>query len=494
MLKIRTLILLLLLSLQKTVFGATSAEKLCILEKKMDVLEPVGLKIHPSSNSLEDRIKALETRMEYLETLCVARSGMKRHCLPPTVLNGNANCPEELPPDTTCTVTCNTGYIATPGKDTTTCKKDGFWDRDLECEIPLVVVSGGIVGNSNTGDDSVEVVSMYPSQGCNITIPNMPQADGSHRTLHNLIYIPHQKMLACNGMTSASKVGSGYYSEEYPRASCDEWSFNSKKWKRHSYPNEGMTKDDLSCSSWMNTECRSPDQKKGRYAAEIINLSGRVHVVGGMVYDKKGHEPTKTSRRLFETDMKYTRHYWQQNNDMKEKRAFFCLVGTDRGVFAIGGLSKNKSGNVVLNSVELYGKKNSQTFSSMKTSRSGHSCTVLPVGNSSILVSGGTEGFGQAAVTSAELFSLEQNTWTPVQNMNVARFGHAIVAVGSRIFALGGDDRNNNNYDTIEEFDVKEKSWKLIPQKLKKPRSNFGYTFVPHSLFNGCRIEKPLIE
>ena len=130
----------------------------------------------------------------------------------------------------------------------------------------------------------------------------------------------------------------------------------------------------------------------------------------------------------------------------------------------------------------------------MKTPRSGHSCASLPVGNFSILVSGGTEGFGQAVLASAELFSLEQNTWTPVKNMNVVRFGHAVVAVGSRIFAIGGDDRNNNNFDTIEEFDVKEKSWKMIPQKLGKPRSNFGYTFVPHSLFDGCRIEKPLIE
>merc|ERR1712198_231933 len=116
MLKLGSLIFLLLLYLQKTVFGATSAEKLCILEKKMDVLEPVGLKIYPSSDSLDDRIKALESRMKSLETICVARSGMKRHCLPPTALNGNAKCPAELPPGAKCSVTCNTGFIATPGK------------------------------------------------------------------------------------------------------------------------------------------------------------------------------------------------------------------------------------------------------------------------------------------------------------------------------------------------------------------------------------------
>ena len=239
----------------------------------------------------------------------------------------------------------------------------------------------------------------------------------------------------------------------------------------------------------------SLDQRKGRYASEIITHwdSNRVVVVGGMVYDKNGHEPTKTSRQLFETDSKYTRHYWRESSKLKHPRAFFCLVEKDGGALAIGGLSKGKTGNVVLNSVELFGEKNSN-LSSMKTPRSGHRCARLPIGNLSILVTGGTEGFGQSALASGEFFDVERNIWTPVRSMNVARFGHAVVTVGERVFALGGDDRRNNNFDTIEEFNIKEGSWKIIPQKLKKPRSNFGYTLIPHSLFDGCRIEKPLIE
>merc|ERR1712228_359466 len=101
------------------------------------------------------------------------------------------------------------------------------------------------------------------------------------------------------------------------------------------------------------------------------NLGGTVHVVGGMVYDQGGHEPTRTSRKLYETDSKYTRHFWQETMDLKNKRAFFCLVERDGGgALAIGGLSKNESGNVVLSSVEFYGNEHSQTFSSMKTPRS----------------------------------------------------------------------------------------------------------------------------
>jgi len=190
MLKLKALIFLLVTILEETI--ATGAEKLCHLEKNVDDLEPLD------TDSLEGEIELLESRMEQLETLCVAGAGMKRHCLSPKVLNGWAKCPSELKPGRRCFVECNTGYIATLGKDLATCQRDGFWDNDLECDIPVVVLSGGIVNDSNSGDDSVEVISLYPSQGCNVIIPNMPKADGSHRTLHNLIYIPHRKILACN--------------------------------------------------------------------------------------------------------------------------------------------------------------------------------------------------------------------------------------------------------------------------------------------------------
>jgi len=484
--------------LQGTTFATTSADRLCIVEKKMDVLEPLGMRLLPADDhSIETKITRLKLRMDRLETRCVARAAKKRFCLPPKVVNGWAQCPEDLPPGTKCSVRCNTGYIATPGKDVAICMKDGFWNNDLDCEIPLVVLSGGIVGETNSGDDSVEVVSLYPSSGCNITIPNMPKADGSHRTLHNLMYMPNKKILACNGMTNPHKTGRN---ERY-RASCDEWSFKTKKWTRHSYPNEGMTESDISCQAWTQTTCLSPEEEKGRYAAEMINRGGIVYLFGGMVYDKDGHTPTKTSRSLYESDTVGIRHHWNKENDLQESRAFFCLLEVNDGVLAIGGLSKDSSGPLVLKSIEFssfssstFTKKKSKKFSEMTSPRSGHSCTSLPVGNFSILVSGGTEGFGQAAVATTEMFSLSENTWTPVADMNFARFGHAVVAVGSRIFAIGGDDRNSNNFDTIEEFDINEKKWQIIPKKLKMSRSNFGHTLIPHSMFDGCQIEKPLTE
>ena len=79
--------------------------------------------------------------------------------------------------------------------------------------------------------------------------------------------------------------------------------------------------------------------------------------------------------------------------------------------------------------------------------------------------------------------------------MNEARFGHAVVAVGGKIFAIGGDDRNPSKIlDTIEEYDLDKDSWKIINTNLNKPRSNFGFTLVPHSIFPGCVVSAPLEE
>ena len=78
--------------------------------------------------------------------------------------------------------------------------------------------------------------------------------------------------------------------------------------------------------------------------------------------------------------------------------------------------------------------------------------------------------------------------------MPLGMFGHAVLFLGERVFAIGGDDRNQNNMDTIEEYDVRRNTWNIIKQKPKKPRSNFGFTLVPHSIFDGCTIEKPLNE
>jgi len=495
------LFLLFLFVSLKTALAATDAERLCVLEKKMDVLEPVGIKSALTLNDA-DRIAALEKRMEALELLCTARCGLERHCLVPSVQNGQARCPEKMPPGSKCSVVCDPGYIATPGMDTTSwmdttsCKKDGFWTRDMQCEIPLVVVSGGYVDQGTSGDSSVEVLSLYPSTGCDINIPNMPLADGSHRSLHNLLYLPmRNRMMACNGMTSSAE------------STCDIWDVKNKKWKSHTYPHKDSASIESYCSYSFtddNSLCKNGVREKGRYASEALYVGGNAYILGGMLYDKKGHEPTSSVRELHETQGtdKYDKEYWHdRKGKMKQKRAFFCTAKVkDGGILAIGGLGRNETGNTVEKSMEYKsigwnGLPDISKLSDMTIPRSGHSCTEVAGRNFTVIVSGGTMGFGQPAMASAEMFDWNSNSWKNVASMNDARFGHAVVAVGGKIFAIGGDDRNPSNIlATIEEYDLNRNSWKIIETKLKKPRSQFGVTLVPHSIFSGCDVSDPLRE
>eukprot|EP00092_Neocalanus_flemingeri_P098524 GFUD01125649.1.p1 GENE.GFUD01125649.1~~GFUD01125649.1.p1 ORF type:complete len:469 (+),score=91.01 GFUD01125649.1:119-1525(+) len=457
----------------------------------------LGFSSHVYAEPESDRISALEKHVDYLEAtlndlepLFVSRYGLIRNCMTPTVLNGKAQCDEKLKPGAKCSAVCNPGYIGTPGKVVTSCKEDGFWTDDLQCEIPLLLVSGGTVDQTNNGNSGVELLSFYPSNGCEMKITDMPLAGGSPRTLHNLVYVPPRQVLACNGMTTKNE------------ASCDSWSLNNNTWKNHSYPNKGNRLTEMSCGlQYESIMCKdNKDRKKGRYAAESLHVGGETVIVGGMVYDSSGHDPSGSVRQL----SNLFSDYWAKKNNLKKKRAFFCWVKVqEAGFLAIGGLGHDKTQNIVEKTMEykrvgygnFLGLNSISKLTPMGTPRSGHGCTGVPGDEFSVLVSGGTKGFGQTAMADVEIFNWNSNSWKNVASMKTARFGHAVVAVGEKIFAIGGDDRNQNNIlDTIEEYDVTKDSWNIIQTKLKKPRSNFGYTLVPHSIFDGCVVSRPLNE
>merc|ERR1712179_240728 len=71
----------------------------------------------------------------------------------------------------------------------------------------------------------------------------------------------------------------------------------------------------------------NPNKKKGRYASQSLNVNGKSVIVGGMVYDRNGHDPVNTVRETSMLDDKS----WSIENmgfgrGLKKKRAFFCAV------------------------------------------------------------------------------------------------------------------------------------------------------------------------
>ena len=81
------------------------------------------------------------------------------------------------------------------------------------------------------------------------------------------------------------------------------------------------------------------ERKKGVYAAQSVNVGGTTFIVGGMVYDKKGHDPTGIVKRLSAG----LHQYWPKDVDLEKKRAFFCAVNVkERGYLAMEFLREKR--------------------------------------------------------------------------------------------------------------------------------------------------------
>ena len=74
--------------------------------------------------------------------------------------------------------------------------------------------------------------------------------------------------------------------------------------------------------------------------------------------------------------------------------------------------------------------------------------------------------------------------------MKQTRFGHALVKVGDHVVAVGGSKLHPDVMtDSIEEWD-QDMGWNVLSMKLAYPRANFGYSLVPHSIFDGCKLSE----
>ena len=85
-----------------------------------------------------------------------------------------------------------------------------------------------------------------------------------------------------------------------------------------------------------------------------------------------------------------------------------------------------------------------------------------------IIVAGGR---GEAAAT-AEYYSPVMKKWEPLPQLNIPRYGHALVNSEGLVYALGGKDLDGTVIDKIEVFMGGE--WLIIPTTMKIPRYLFA--------------------
>lgn len=142
---------------------------------------------------------------------------------------------------------------------------------------------------------------------------------------------------------------------------------------------------------------------------------------------------------------------WTVTADMASARAAACsALLTDGRVLVAGG--NGPSG--VTNTVELYNPDG--TFASappMKQARTGASCVALQDGR--VLVAGGSDG--TTSLASAEVFDPAKSAWTPIDNMEKARYRHtATLLPWGAVLIEGGEGsgtvelyRTNDTFLTV---------------------------------------------
>ena len=132
------------------------------------------------------------------------------------------------------------------------------------------------------------------------------------------------------------------------------------------------------------------------------------------------------------------------------------LVEYNGCLYAIGGYDGDKA----LKSVEKFDPKDGKwrMVAEMPSRREdlSHACVVY---NNNIVVMGGVDDNGTVLATGA-MYSPDTDNWRPMQAALLReKRGLSLSVVGGVMFAVGGEDRNDQNLEMVMMFDTNSQSW-----------------------------------
>jgi len=213
--------------------------------------------------------------------------------------------------------------------------------------------------------------------------------------------------------------------------------------------------------------------KKLKYLSLLYNLSehcvlklhGVVYCIGGVI-DGDWENPTD---RVFQLDL--TQNVWQWNlqKPMLEKRRLFGATVFGESLVVAGGWN----GSSRLNSVEVYDVKRYEwrRISSMKCHRNGH---ALVAAGWSLYALGGWTERKNISFSVEKLDHIDAN-WTEVKSMIIPRTRFAAVQHNGFIYALGG--QGELAAQTSEKYDPIVDQWSFIESMSIPREQRAAYVF-----------------
>ena len=129
-----------------------------------------------------------------------------------------------------------------------------------------------------------------------------------------------------------------------------------------------------------------------------------------------------------------------------------------------------------------------KTLAQMTMAHVFFGCVLLP-GRDKVLVVSTTHGGDERR---SDIYDIINNVWNVTGSTVNARAGTSLVALGKRVFAIGGNwnPSPTSLSATVEEYDTEMGTWSLVNVNLKGARINFAVMSLPATLFShlpqGC--------
>jgi N-acetylneuraminic acid mutarotase len=223
---------------------------------------------------------------------------------------------------------------------------------------------------------------------------------------------------------------------------------------------------------WTDTEALIA--ARSNHTATLLP-DGRILVVGG--YGSAGQ---LNSAELYDP-VNYISCFWDRDSLTTARCYHTATLLTDGKVLVAGGETIDQPPNSALNSVEIYDEVMNEWVEkdSLHIGRRNHTATLLTDGK--VLVAGGCYYIGPDEYhyfNSAELYDLDQDTWTMTGDMNFARRRHtATLLPDGKVLVVGGE-WDNGYLGSAELYDPATGVW-IETGDLNTARSHHTATLLP---------------
>ena len=212
-----------------------------------------------------------------------------------------------------------------------------------------------------------------------------------------------------------------------------------------------------------------------------IACNGKIYFMGGYC--------ASSPERFGKTNYEYNpdTNIWTKKADMPTGRSNFAIATINDKIYAIGGDPFSPQNEVYCPATDSW-----KTLQPMLTPRQHINCAVV---EGKIFVIGGLMNIQDAAAPSDwcyknissknEVYDPSTDTWKEKTPMPTRRHGAYMVAVGGKIYVIGGMGDEKDMWKTlsvVEMYDPKTDSWET-KTSLPEPKDGFGISVIHDKIY-----------